>query len=54
MWPKPAPSQAATTSFNERKAISWASRRVRFISAPEWITTRAAPIRSATRQAPVI
>ena len=34
--------------------MSKASRRVRFISAPEWITTRVAPIWSATRQAPVM
>ncbi len=52
--PNPAPSQAAITSPRERRAVSRASRRVRPISAPEWITTRSAPIQSATRQAPVM
>ena len=34
--------------------MSRASRRVRFIRAPEWITTRSAPIQTAARQAAVI
>ena len=34
--------------------MSCAARRVRFISAPEWMMTRPAPMRLATRQAPVM
>ncbi len=38
----------------EAPAVSRASFRLRFISAPEWITIRSAPIQEAARQAPVI
>jgi hypothetical protein len=51
MCPYPASSQAAITAFREGMAISMASRRVRFMRAPEWITTRLAPIHSAASQA---
>lgn len=52
--PVPASSQAAMTAFREGMAMSRASRRVRFIRAPEWITTRVAPIQSAASQAAVM
>ena len=42
------------TSRRDALAVSRASCRLRFISAPEWITTRSAPIQEAARQAPVI
>ena len=35
-------------------AVARASRLLRFIRAPEWITTRPAPIQSAAWQAAVI
>ena len=47
MWANPWPSQARITSGRVLRAISWASRRVRFIRAPEWMTTRSAPIQEA-------
>ena len=49
--PYPSPSTMDTTSRRVSRAVSRASRRVRFISAPEWIVTRVAPIQSAARQA---
>ena len=54
MWPYPASSQAAMTARRDSLAVSRASRRVRFIRAPEWITTRPAPIQSAAWQAAVM
>ena len=54
MCPKPWSWHTATISFKKGKAMFMASSRVRFMRAPEWMTTRVAPIWSATRQLEVI